>query len=181
MLHRTKDLLHSTAEFKVPFSAKGNGYSVGKGSNSAKKTRRAKPHKKNGLNQAACHAYGAVLLITRCGFTIEQAIACTGSHTNYIEAMKWVVASGDAMLLDDVLHGYVDIFIAAKRVRPLVELRAAYKKLTPKQRIYWAVDENPNILFNEIIVPASVISESMKSESSTETTTASNNVMEAAE
>jgi hypothetical protein len=90
---------------------------------------------KNGQNQAACHAYGAVLLIATCGFSIEQAIACTTSHTNYVAAMTWILASGDEDLLARVIGGHVDIFDAAKQVRPMVEMKAAYKKLTPEQRI----------------------------------------------
>jgi hypothetical protein len=128
----------------------------------SKKTRRAKPHMKNGLNQAACHALGAVLLIRKCGATIDQAIAYTTSNTTYIEAMKWIVANGDMELLGRVLHGRIDIFDAAEKVRPMVEIKAAYKKLTAEQRITWAAEEDPNTLFNEVIVPASVVSESMK-------------------
>jgi hypothetical protein len=110
----------------------------------AKKTRRAKPHMWHGLNRAACQAYGAALLIMKCGFTIEQAIACTGSHTNYIDAMRWIVESDDPALLRRVLYGRADIFDAAAQVRPLIEMRAAFKKLTSEQRIDWAVEENPD-------------------------------------
>jgi len=100
---------------------------------------------------------GAVLLIQKCGFTIEAAIACTGSTTGYIDAMKWIMASGDESLLDRVLHGQIDIFKAAERVRPLVEMKTAYAKLTAGQRIKWAAEENPNRVFEEVIVPASAL------------------------
>ena len=119
----------------------------------AKKTRRAKPHMWHGLNRAACQAYGAALLIMKCGFTIEQAIACTGSHTNYIDAMRWIVESDDPALLRRVLYGRADIFDAAAQVRPLIEMRAAFKKLTSEQRIAWAVEENPDLMFEKVIVP----------------------------
>jgi hypothetical protein len=88
--------------------------------------KRRKPWMKNGLNQAAVHAYGAVLLI-KIGLTTDQAIAATGSSTGYINAMKWIVASGDQDLLDHVLHGQVDVFDAATQVRPIVELKTAFE------------------------------------------------------
>ena len=138
----------------------GNGHRHhGHGGNGhAKKVmKRRKSHMKQGRNRAACAAYGAVLLIQKCGFTIEAAIACTGSTTGYIDAMKWIMASGDESLLDRVLHGQIDIFMAAERVRPLVELKTAYAKLTAGQRIKWAAEENPNRVFEEVIVPASAL------------------------
>ena len=146
----------------------GNGHAkVGESTEQpAKKTRRVKPHMKNGRNQAAWRAYGAVRLM-QSGLTIDQAIACTGSHTNYIVAMKWIVANDDQNLLDDVLHGRVDIFDAARQVRPLVEIRALYKKLTPAQRITWAVEENPDRVFEEVIVQASAMTKTMVMEPTT--------------
>jgi len=129
----------------------GNG--VGNGTKQVLK--RPKPRMKNGRNQAAWRAYGAALLHTRVGLTIEQAIACTGSHTDYVDAIEWIMASGDQDLLDCVLYGRVGIFDAAEQVRPLVELRTAYKKLTPDQRVAWAVEENPDRLFEQVVVPAS--------------------------
>jgi hypothetical protein len=134
----------------------GNGSAANGGSvkQAGKRVRRVKPHVKNGYNQAACRAYGAVYLVQKCGFSIEAAIACTGSNTNYVIAMKWVVASGDETLLDHVLRNQRDIFWAAEQVRPMVEIKAAYKKLTSEQRIAWAMEENPNRLFDETIIPA---------------------------
>ena len=45
------------------------------GNGHAKKVmKRRKSHMKQGRNRAACAAYGAVLLIQKCGFTIEAAI-----------------------------------------------------------------------------------------------------------
>src|SRR5262249_22650462 len=129
MLQRTQDLLNtSTAEFKVPFSTNGNGHARG-GANGHARNRhvkkRAKPHVKNGLNQAACRAYGAALLHLKCGLTIDHAIACTGSHTNYVVAMKWIVASNNEHLLDLVLRGRLDLFDVAEQLRPMVEVKAA--------------------------------------------------------
>jgi len=153
----------SNGHFGVSGNGNGHGHR-GHGGNghiqpkAVKVTKRRKPHMKHGLNQAAAHAYGAALLMFKAGFTIAQAIACTGSSTDYIDAMKWIMASGDQDLLDRVLHGQRDIFYVATQVRPLVEMRAAYQKLTPKQRIEWAAAENPNRVFDEVIVPASVVS-----------------------
>jgi hypothetical protein len=150
MLQRTQDLLNtSAAEFKVPFSTNGNGHT-----RNGYVKKHAKPHMKNGLNQAACHAYGAVLLVLKFGFTIDQAIACTGSHTNYVVAMKWIVVSRNQHLLDHVLRGRLDLFDVAEQVRPMVEIKAAYKKLTPAQRITWAAEEGAEKLFDEVIGPA---------------------------
>jgi hypothetical protein len=135
----------------------GNGHAeFGKTTKPAKKTRRVKPHLKNGHNQAACRAYGAALLILKCNFTIDQAIACTGSHTNYIVAMKWIMANGDWGVLDRVLRGRLDLFSMAAQVRPMVEIKAAYRKLAPKQRIAWAAEEGAEKLFDEVIGPATV-------------------------
>ena len=158
MLQHTQDLLNTlTAEFKVPFSTNGNGRARG-GANGHARNRhvkkRAKPHVKNGLNHAACRAYGAVLL-HKCGFTIDQAIACTGSHTNYVVAMKWIVVSRNQHLLELVLRGRLDLFEVAEQVRPMAEIKAAYKKLTSEQRITWAAEEDPDRMFEEVIAPAS--------------------------
>lgn len=112
---------------------------------------------KNGRNQAACVAFGAIMLIQKCGFTIEQAIACTGSCAAYIDAMKWLVASGEFDLLAIVLHGQTDLFWAAKRVRPLVEMEDAYDRLSPQQRITWARKKGPDLLFDEVVAPAAVV------------------------
>jgi hypothetical protein len=120
---------------------------------SKKKTRGPKPRVRHGRNQAACHAYGAVLLV-RCGLTIEEAIACTTSSTNYVTAMKSILASGDQHLLDRVLNDQVGIFAAAAQVRPLVEMKTAFAKLSEEQRINWATEEDPNRLFEQVIVPA---------------------------
>jgi hypothetical protein len=92
-----------------------------------------------------------------CGFTIEQAIACTGSTAQYIDWMKWIMAANDPALLHQVIHGHADIFDAAKQVRPMVEMKAmkaAYKKLTPEQRIAWAAQENLDVVFDQVIAPA---------------------------
>src|SRR5262245_43212972 len=75
MLQRTSDLLKtSIAEFKkVPPLTNGNGHvherTHANGGNGHQVRRRVKSHMKNGGNQAACRALGAVLLILRCGLT----------------------------------------------------------------------------------------------------------------
>src|SRR5262245_2103450 len=125
MLQHTQDLLNaSTAEFKVPFSPNGNGHvherAHANGGNGHRVRRRAKPHMKNGLNQAACRAFGAVLLVLKCGFTVDHAIACTGSHTNYVVAMKWLLVNRDWDLVEGVLRGRLDLFDVAEQVRPMV-------------------------------------------------------------
>lgn len=160
---RLPGLVLSNGHFGVRRNGNGHGLGEnghgenGRGGNghaAVKVMKRRRSHMWKGLNRAACAAYGAVLLIQKCGFTIEQAIACTGSNTTYIDAMGWLVADDDQSLLGDVLHGQGDIVYAAKQVRPLVELRTAYGKLSPQQRIQWAEEEGPNILFDEVIVPA---------------------------
>jgi hypothetical protein len=140
----------------------GNGHA--KEPKPAKTTRYAKPQIKNGRRQAACAAYGAVLLVQKCGFTNQQAIACTGANHNYIGAMKWIVASGDLGLLHDVLHDRGDIFYAAEQVRPLVEIKNAYAKLTSEQRIQWGVEENPDKLFDDVVFPAAVMKSAVMTE-----------------
>jgi len=42
-------------------------------------------------------------------------------------------------------------------MRSLIEMRAAFKKLTSEQRIAWAVEENPDLMFEKVIVPASAM------------------------
>jgi hypothetical protein len=95
------------------------------------------------------------VLLHKCGFTIDQAIACTGSHTNYVVAMKWIVVSRNQHLLELVLRGRLDLFEVAEQVRPMAEIKAAYKKLTSEQRITWAAEEDPDRMFEEVIAPAS--------------------------
>jgi len=129
----------------------GNGHAK---SGAVKVMKHRKPQMKNGLNQAACRALGAVLLMHKCNLTIAQAISCTGSCTDYIGSMKWIVAQDDPSLVWDVLHGQIDIFDAAAKVRPQVEMKTAYSKLTPEQRINWAAEANPTVLFDEVIGPA---------------------------
>jgi hypothetical protein len=116
-----------------------------------------KPHMRRGLNSAAARAFGAVMLIQRCGFTFEQAILCTGSCAGYINAMRWIVESGDQDLLRRVLHGELDIFYAAKQVRPLIEFEAAYAKLTSEQVVQWAAKKGADFLFDKVVVPAAAM------------------------
>jgi len=68
--------------------------------------------------------------------------------------MKSILASGDQHLLDRVLNDQVGIFAAAAQVRPLVEMKTAFAKLSEEQRINWATEEDPNRLFEQVIVPA---------------------------
>src|SRR5262245_19167600 len=129
----------------------GNGHAK---SGAVKVMKHRKPQMKNGLNQAACRAFGAVLLMLRCNLTVAQAISCTGSCTDYIGSMKWIVLGDDGSLLWDVLHGQIDIFDAAAQVRPLIEMKSAYSKLAPDQRINWAAEVDPTVLFDTVIAPA---------------------------
>jgi len=167
MRHLCEELLSSACLPRQVFSnghlgVRGNGnghahHGVG-GSKSVKVMKGRKPHIKNRRSLAAWKAYGAVLLIQNCGLTYEQAIAATGSYSNYIAAMRWVLASGDLGLLRRALGGLIRTTRAAELVQPLVQVRAWFKKLTPEQKVLWASENDPEgELFNKVIVPAATM------------------------
>jgi len=117
-------------------------------------TKRSKSRMKNGWSRAACAAFGAAMLVLQCGFTFNLAIACTGTDTSYLSAMLWVVKSGDEELLSRVLDGEIKTTVAGRMVRPLVEMRAAFKAASPAQRIIWAMENSLEELFDDVIIPA---------------------------
>ena len=81
------------------------------------------------------------------------AIMC-GSCPQYVEAALVLTNSGDAELLRDVLSGHIGLLEAARRVKPVARLIAAYREATVADRVAFARAIGPTVVFDDALVPA---------------------------
>jgi len=77
-----------------------------------------------------------------------------GSCPQYVEAALVLTNSGDAELLRDVLSGHIGLLEAARRVKPVARLIAAYREATVADRVAFARAIGPTVLFDDALVPA---------------------------
>jgi hypothetical protein len=143
-------LLASTAAAPIRETANkvnSNGHHNGR--------RRRRPQIRYGIRQSVLQADTALVLVRQHGFSIVDAARRTGSNPTAIEAMAILHDNSDPELLAAVRTGEVPFLPTAARIKPLVRAMKAFNALSNLDRIEWARREDPEKLFNEVIVPAS--------------------------
>jgi hypothetical protein len=76
---------------------------------------------------AVLRAESAVYLIDTLHITVAEAAKRTNSNAAYIGAWRLLQQSGDVQLMEDVRAGCISLLAAAKLVKPLVEMKAAFE------------------------------------------------------
>jgi hypothetical protein len=108
----------------------------------------------NGERLAAVRALSAVRLHSHCEVpTLAYAARACGSNIAYCTAMKIVLAAQDANLLKQVLRGNVPLLIAARQVKPLVNLIKAYDEAANTSRAEAARRIGVARIWDEMLVP----------------------------
>jgi hypothetical protein len=67
--------------------------------------------------------------------SIAEAAATTGSNSVYVRAAITILKSEDQSLLDQVLLGQIPLLMAAKQVRRVADIVAAYRNASEKDPI----------------------------------------------
>jgi hypothetical protein len=132
MLHRRKDLLHSTAEFKVPSFTNGNGDGHARnGGNGHRHRPRRQIH--HGYRRAALRADTAVMLVAN-GMTVTEAVTrCDVSLPHYY-AMRALKESGNVALHNRALKGDQSVRVSAARVKNAAAAITALTKCSGLER-----------------------------------------------
>jgi len=108
---------------------------------------------RNGNRAAALRAFTGAGLYAN-GLTLACAAMCCGSCTQYVRAAVILRRSEDAVLIDQVLAGYVDLQRAAARVKRAADLVAAYRAGSDDDRIHFARTCDTNQIL-EVLAKAS--------------------------
>jgi hypothetical protein len=118
--------------------------------------RRRRPQIRDGVRQAVLQADTALLLVRQLGFSVADAARGTRASHGYVEAMAILHDFGDLELLAAVQAGEVPLLPTAERLKSLVRAMRAFSALSTADQTEFARRENPERLFNDVIVPASV-------------------------
>jgi hypothetical protein len=120
-----------------------------------RRNKSSRRHFRNGQRAAALRAITAGrLYIAGSAPTLATAAACCGSNVVYLRAALVLLKHDDNVLFNAVLGGMVSILDAAREVRPVVELREAYRAAGYTDRVNWARREGVETIFNDAIAPA---------------------------
>ena len=120
-----------------------------------RKRQSARRQFKNGRRNAAVRAFtGAQLLRSKIAPTITAAAERTGTSRAYIEAALAILAAENTSLVADVINGKVPLLAAAREVKRLGELVAAYRRASSADRVAFARAVGPTVLFDTSLVPA---------------------------
>jgi hypothetical protein len=86
---------------------------------------------------------------------VVAADSC-GSNHEYVRAMVTLILSEDRQLLHDVLHGSVSLLVAAKQIKPLADLVAAYRTVAavPKDLATFGTTVGTAEIWDHVISPA---------------------------
>src|SRR5262249_17963672 len=93
-----------------------------------RKYRSVRRHFQHGLRAAVIRAVTAAQIHLEHNKPLAAAALCCGSNPHYVRAATIVLQSEDKALLHRVLYGDVSLLAAAKQVRQVAELVAAYRK-----------------------------------------------------
>jgi hypothetical protein len=99
------------------------------------------------VTAARLHLHGTIPVLSKA------ATAC-GSNTTYVAAAVILIKSENATLLNRVLAGHVPLLAAAREIKRLSDLVAAYRKTTANERVAFARTVGPTDLFEGAVVPA---------------------------
>jgi hypothetical protein len=116
----------SDSEPEVLFVPQRKTRGNGTGATKPRPRRATGPRLKDGTSLAALRARTGACLALEFGISTIDAARRTGSGPAYVQAWRILKASGDAELLHGVLAGEIALLKAARSVKPLVNLKAAF-------------------------------------------------------
>jgi len=115
----------------------------------------ARRHFRNGHRAAAVRAFTAAgLVISGRAPTIMMAAERCGSCPAYVQAAITILRSENKGLFVDVIKGRVPLLVAAREVKRLAALVAAYRAGSAADRVGFAKIIGPTTLFDSSLVPA---------------------------
>jgi len=120
----------------------------------SRKYRSARRHFQGGQRAAVIRAATAAQIYLVHRKSLADAALCCGSNPHYVHAAVIVLQSEDEPLLQRVLSGDVSLLAAAKQVRQVAELVAAYRKTSAADHVAFARTIGPTVLFDDMLVPA---------------------------
>jgi hypothetical protein len=65
-----------------------------------------------------------------------------------------VVKSESSTILDEVLSGQTPLLVAAKQVRHLATLVSGFRHTTAEEHVRFGAIVGPDVLFDDVVVPA---------------------------
>jgi len=86
--------------------------------------------------------------------SLSKAATACGSNAAYVAAAILLIASENTTVLNRVLAGHVPLLAAAREIKRLAELVAAYRKASAADRVQFARAIGPSALFDNSLVPA---------------------------
>src|SRR5262245_11974131 len=103
----------------------------------------------------------AVRAVTAAGLYLDHrlpslaatALGC-GSCVTYVQAALILIKSENATVLERALRGQMPLQAAAKQVKQVADLVAAYRKANAADRVAFAKAIGPTALFDSALVPA---------------------------
>jgi hypothetical protein len=110
---------------------------------------------RHGQRMAAVRAITAArLYLSKSAPTQIAAAERCGSGVVYVRAAVTLLQSENATLINEVIAGRVPILFAAKQMRRLAGLVAAYRTASATDRVQFAHAIGPTTLFDSSLVPA---------------------------
>ena len=120
--------------------------------------RRHHPHERmrDGTCRAAVRAFTAALLYRAPGSKLslaDCALMCN-SCVAYIRAALVLLEHDNPALIEQVMHGKINILVAAKPIEAETKLISAFEKAPPKARAAAGVRLGPGVVWDTMVVPS---------------------------
>jgi hypothetical protein len=120
--------------------------------------RRHHPHElmRDGLCRAAARAFAAAELYRAPGnaFTLAECVLRHGSSVAYIRAAVALLEHNDPALIDAVVHGRINILVAAKPIMAEMKLIDAFASASPRARAAAGAKIGSGRLWDDMISPS---------------------------
>jgi hypothetical protein len=117
--------------------------------------RSARRHFHNGQRTAVRRALtGAKLYLNGEVPTLEAAAVSCGSNGTYITAMITVVKAESSAMLMNVLAGIVPLLTAAKQLKQVAKLVAAYRGASANERVTFGKTIGVDAVWDNVVSPA---------------------------
>jgi hypothetical protein len=97
---------------------------------------------------------GARLYLDHKVPSLAAAALCCGSCRTYVQAALILLRSENATMLERVLRGHLPLQVAAKQMKQVADLVAAYRTADAADRVAFAKTIGPTTLFDSALVPA---------------------------
>ena len=85
---------------------------------------------------------------------LPTAALCCGSCVTYVQDILILIKSENEIMLSRVLRGQMPLAAAAKQMRQVADLVAAYRGAGVDDRVAFAKAIGPTTLFDSVLVPA---------------------------